>query len=841
MRLKRWVGMLAITMIVFLSYAMPAYAANPESDFSFSDYDGVGIIRGYYGTSKEVVIPDTIGGVKVEVIGSRSFRNKDITSITIPEGVTKIEEYAFSGNKISALDLPESLVSIGDRAFGNNLLTEVRLPKSLEHLSGFNENQISEVEIPSSVTSIGDIAFNGNQLVALELPDNLTSLGSSAFADNQLISLKIPSGLKSIGNFSFSSNQIETLEIPEGVESIGEYAFYQNLISSVTLPESILTIQNRAFSNNELLEVHIPNKVTRIESYAFNNNAITTLTLPSGLTEIGSYAFNSNKLSDVVIPGSVREIGDHSFGSNNIQNLSLGEGVTKIMYQAFRWNKLTSVGIPRTVTFYATAAGKYRNLTEINDLATSFDTGVSLYWLGEEPETGTRYETATETIPFDTIRTEDATLAIGKEKVVQAGVNGEKIVTYRLEYVDGAEVGRTVLKEEITKQPVDKIVATGLLEIREESENRVIDFETVEEIDDTLDLGTEIVKQEGVEGEAKIQYQVSYVKGEEVSRTVLDVEVVKQAIPRIVRKGTKPVNGFREETVTEVVPFETVTQEDDTLELGLEKVVQEGVDGEKIVTYKVEYENSKEIDRVFLKEEITKEPVDKIIATGLLEVREETENKVLEFDIVEESDATLDRGTEIVSQEGVNGEATVTYKVSYVKGEEVAREVVKTDVISEPVDRIVRKGTKAVVKIEMETVSETVPFEIVILEDDTLPLGEEKLEQAGSDGVKTITYRVVYIDGTEVDRSLHKEEIKNEPVNQVVRKGTKETPRVILDVNGDGQVNISDVQSIYLHVMGIEKLDGVAGSYDYNQDGGVNIADVQALYLHVMGIQSITE
>ena len=70
------------------------------------------------------------------------------------------------------------------------------------------------------------------------------------------------------------------------------------------------------------------------------------------------------------------------------------------------------------------------------------------------------------------------------------------------------------------------------------------------------------------------------------------------------------------ETKKEIIPFETKTVNDDTVEYGKTVVKTEGINGEKTYTYDVIYEGEKEISRKLVKEEITKQSVTKIIANG---------------------------------------------------------------------------------------------------------------------------------------------------------------------------------------------------------------------------------
>ena len=63
-----------------------------------------------------------------------------------------------------------------------------------------------------------------------------------------------------------------------------------------------------------------------------------------------------------------------------------------------------------------------------------------------------------------------------------------------------------------------------------------------------------------------------------------------------------------------VIPFETITK--NTAGTGsntTSKIIQNGVDGLKEITYKIKYQNGQEIERIQLSETIIKEPVNKIV------------------------------------------------------------------------------------------------------------------------------------------------------------------------------------------------------------------------------------
>ena len=68
------------------------------------------------------------------------------------------------------------------------------------------------------------------------------------------------------------------------------------------------------------------------------------------------------------------------------------------------------------------------------------------------------------------------------------------------------------------------------------------------------------------------------------------------------------------ETVQEVIPYETITKDASQGSTDTKnKVIQQGEDGIKEITYKVKYQNEEEIEKIKLSETVVKEPVNKIV------------------------------------------------------------------------------------------------------------------------------------------------------------------------------------------------------------------------------------
>ena len=84
-------------------------------------------------------------------------------------------------------------------------------------------------------------------------------------------------------------------------------------------------------------------------------------------------------------------------------------------------------------------------------------------------------------------------------------------------------------------------------------------------------------------------------------------------------------------------------------------------------------------------------------------------------------------------------------------------------------------GLKEEVEYEVELVSYrtgTVPYSTVYTTDSSLPKGQTKVVQAGSNGAKSEAYKILKLNGKEVSRTLLSKDTYS-PHNQIVARGTK--------------------------------------------------------------------
>ena len=89
-----------------------------QAQFSYTTNNGTITITGYTGPGGAVAIPDTINGRAVTRIGDHAFNSGSLTSVTIPDGVTIIGNYAFQYcTSLASVTIPDSVTSIGNNAF----------------------------------------------------------------------------------------------------------------------------------------------------------------------------------------------------------------------------------------------------------------------------------------------------------------------------------------------------------------------------------------------------------------------------------------------------------------------------------------------------------------------------------------------------------------------------------------------------------------------------------------------------------------------------------------------------------------------------------------------------
>jgi len=319
------------------------------------------------------------------------YKNTDIKTVIIEEGVTSIGKYAFNFcSQMSEIIIPATVTTIGEDAFSWCI-------------------QMSEISIPANVTYIGEIFDNCSSLESItvdennqyyssdeygvlfnkgltklirfprssktltyDIPDTVIEISEKAFYFcTEIQSITLPDSIESIRDQAFCGcYKLLNMRIPENVNCIGYNAFnYCQILSSITVDEN-----NNYYSNDDygilynkekttllrcpsglnITKYEIPDTVITIESHAFEgNDYITNVTIPASVNRIGLYAFDEcSKLNNVILPHGIKEISYHTFSNcDSLTNILIPDSVESIDGWAFSYCKsLESITIPKSVT-----------------------------------------------------------------------------------------------------------------------------------------------------------------------------------------------------------------------------------------------------------------------------------------------------------------------------------------------------------------------------------------------------------------------------------------------------------------------------------------------------------
>lgn len=251
----------------------------------------------------------------------------NLTNVIIPDNVTSIGKYAFSG----VLNIQYSGSATGQRwgALALNGFVEdcfVYTDETKTQLLGCSRIVSGKITLPNSVTNIGEGAFAGcSGLTSVDIPNSVTIIGDNAFKGcSGMTSVEIPNSVKSIGMWAFADcTKLSSISFGKGVTSFGISVFENTKnITSVTWK----AINCADFSHTERIFIHsdynisltIGEEVQRIPAYLcyFMKN-LKTVTLPASVNSIGKYAFsNCQYLSSVkleaVAPPSIATTSFHS-------------------------------------------------------------------------------------------------------------------------------------------------------------------------------------------------------------------------------------------------------------------------------------------------------------------------------------------------------------------------------------------------------------------------------------------------------------------------------------------------------------------------------------------------
>lgn len=305
------------------------------------DYDS--FATPWVGTINSVVI-----GSGVTSIGSNAFNQENISSVSIPDTVTRIGSYAFYYcQNLTSVTLPDSVTEIGAKAFSQ-----------CEALTSIN--------IPAGVTQIPSYAFAYcTALTSVSIPDGLTQIGSYAFSDcRALTSITIPAGVTLIDSYAFASCSGLTSAHFRGAPPAIGYNAFQSCSKLTIYP----TADARPWVASELYDstagtwngLPISLSSYLLDSGTLDSGIAWSLSSTGILTFTGTGALKmptggwpwigfSSMVYRIILSDGITVIGDDAFrGLANLGAVELPDTLTDIGAGAFAdCPKLTKVVIPQ--------------------------------------------------------------------------------------------------------------------------------------------------------------------------------------------------------------------------------------------------------------------------------------------------------------------------------------------------------------------------------------------------------------------------------------------------------------------------------------------------------------
>ena len=343
-------------------------------------YDSDTHNNSFYGCKnlESIILPD-----RLYRIGSRAFEEcSNLTSITIPENIVDIySPFGYSPDKNYKLT---NIYYKGTLQQWCSMYECGPFPEH-ENFYLKGEKLPSELTIPNDITSISNYAFSGcSSLTSVSIPNTVTKIGEGTFSGcTSLTSVNIPDSVTEIGSSAFSGcSSLKSITIADSVTEIGSSAFKKcSSLTSITLPDSVTKIGESVFDDcTSLEEISIPfvgnskdtSNIARGYDYfgilfgkSYNTASLTYITdcnksyVPSSLKkvtitggEITKYSFDGCVyITDITISGSVTKIGSSAFsGCLSLKSINISANVNEIESYAFSGClSLKSINIPATV------------------------------------------------------------------------------------------------------------------------------------------------------------------------------------------------------------------------------------------------------------------------------------------------------------------------------------------------------------------------------------------------------------------------------------------------------------------------------------------------------------
>ena len=321
--------------------------------------------RMFYATSyKNIVLPSTVTS-----IGSEAFRSsRRLSSITLPESLQTISEYAFAQTGLTSIEIPDAVMTMEHRGLQEcSALTSIKIGNGVTEIpdcwAEFCDN-LQEVTLGKKVTSIRRRAFRGSNIQNVYSYAKKTPSWDDSFYD----------GINSEAVLHVYSNCVSRYEkaggwnnFPTIVGDLGTYPTFEMTVNVETMG-TISDVIAKAMTDAECEDMMDITKLTltgnvnnddlryirdnmggtldaldlgnvKIEDNnwmdygALSGCAFETLILPNSVEYMDRWSILSNcgNMKTIHIPSSVKKIGpEFMYDCNSLETVTGGEGIINI-------------------------------------------------------------------------------------------------------------------------------------------------------------------------------------------------------------------------------------------------------------------------------------------------------------------------------------------------------------------------------------------------------------------------------------------------------------------------------------------------------------------------------
>ena len=216
----------------------------------------------------------------------------------------------------------------------------------------FSGSRITQAANIANKGQIDSYAFSGISGDASFVIDNTAYLGYRAFNNSRFTSVTVTNNVTSIGEDCFANGSIHLEASINNNGSIGKGAFSSVVGNFDAYIHNSGPLLKLCFQKSKMKVVDIGNDVTSIGDSCFQSTTFTQATIGNKVDSIGKYSFaGATGFTNIILPNNVKFMGECSFkGCTTMKNITVSRGLNEIKNGVFSGcSSLASLFVPNTI------------------------------------------------------------------------------------------------------------------------------------------------------------------------------------------------------------------------------------------------------------------------------------------------------------------------------------------------------------------------------------------------------------------------------------------------------------------------------------------------------------